>query len=223
MVPVAFRAVCTDTARLCSVCLDRSRRRRPPPGVPCPYVAHHCGRRAACDPVNRYSFVESWTNPANLSKEERGAAHPGALPSSLSPFGRASPCLSAGFRRGGVLAPAHDVGDRRMVYHPDSPDQSPPVGVFRLFPVQGIAPKRAGVPGACRNGGGACGRSFESGRRGSAAGWILYLIGYARLLVDLYRHFLNRRRQEVEWVLKWILGGLYEQDGRWWRRGRLPP
>ncbi|MEW9033204.1 MAG: hypothetical protein AB2404_10860 [Planifilum fimeticola] len=43
----------------------------------------------------------------------------------------------------------------------------------------------------------------------SAAGWILYLVGYAWVLVDLYRHFRHRRRREVEWVLKWILGGLY--------------
>lgn len=43
----------------------------------------------------------------------------------------------------------------------------------------------------------------------SAAGWLLYLIGYAWVLVDLYRHFRHRRRREVEWVLKWILGGLY--------------
>src|SRR5690606_35188737 len=41
------------------------------------------------------------------------------------------------------------------------------------------------------------------------AGWILYWIGYAEVLVDLYRHFRERRRQEVEWVLKWILGGVY--------------
>lgn len=53
------------------------------------------------------------------------------------------------------------------------------------------------------------GEALKAGGGVAAAGWILYLIGYARLLVDLYRHFLNRRRQEVEWVLKWILGGLY--------------
>jgi hypothetical protein len=43
----------------------------------------------------------------------------------------------------------------------------------------------------------------------SMAGWILYWIGYAEVLVDLYRHFRERRRKEVEWVLKWILGGVY--------------
>lgn len=42
-----------------------------------------------------------------------------------------------------------------------------------------------------------------------AGGWLLYLGGYLQVLIDLYRHFRDRRRQEVEWILKWILGGLY--------------
>jgi len=40
-------------------------------------------------------------------------------------------------------------------------------------------------------------------------GWILYFTGYLQLLINLYRHFRNRRRKEVEWTLKWIVGGLY--------------
>lgn len=43
----------------------------------------------------------------------------------------------------------------------------------------------------------------------SITGWVLYLIGYSYVLVDLYRHFRDRRRREVEWVLKWILVGVY--------------
>ncbi len=42
-----------------------------------------------------------------------------------------------------------------------------------------------------------------------AGGWLLYLGGYLQVLIGIYRHFRERRRQEVEWVLKWILGGLY--------------
>lgn len=40
-------------------------------------------------------------------------------------------------------------------------------------------------------------------------GWILYFTGYLQLLINLYRHFRNRRSKEVEWTLKWIVGGLY--------------
>ena len=40
-------------------------------------------------------------------------------------------------------------------------------------------------------------------------GWILYFAGYLQVLIHLYRHFRNRRRKDVEWVLKWIVIGLY--------------
>lgn len=43
----------------------------------------------------------------------------------------------------------------------------------------------------------------------SAAGWLLYLGAYLFVLGDLCRHFRERRRPEVEWVLKWVLAGLY--------------
>ena len=40
-------------------------------------------------------------------------------------------------------------------------------------------------------------------------GWGLYLWSYLHLLIRLYFHFRKRRRQEVEWVLNWIITGLY--------------
>ncbi|AQS55775.1 hypothetical protein [Novibacillus thermophilus] len=43
----------------------------------------------------------------------------------------------------------------------------------------------------------------------SVGGWIVYGWGYFQLLMNLYIHFRRRRRQDVEWILNWIVAGLY--------------
>ncbi|MBE3595584.1 MAG: hypothetical protein IMW86_00895 [Hydrogenibacillus sp.] len=40
-------------------------------------------------------------------------------------------------------------------------------------------------------------------------GWVIYLAGYALVLYRLYRHVQGRRRPQMEWILAWILGGLF--------------